>query len=131
MKELVINQVVIPLLGVGINIVGGIAAYYAKQFYNKHKNVLELEEQQLQQKIGEDKYNMDVARVRQAVYAVEQLGKEFNWSGTFKHNKVLEMIEGKIALTDEQVFNIIKGVVGEINVNKNNVVTNNKVSLIK
>lgn len=118
MRNLFISQVVIPILGVVFNILLGVIAFYIKTFWNKHKNVLELQRQQLIQKIGIDKYNADVVKVKEAVYAAEQLGKEFDWNGTLKHSKVLEMIEGKTGLTDDQIFNIIKSLVGEMNSNK-------------
>ena len=71
------------------------------------------------QKIGIDKYNSDVAMIKNAVKAVEQLGKENDWSGTFKHSKVLELIGDKTGLTDEEIYNIIKGTVLEVNSLKN------------
>ncbi|XOQ58323.1 MAG: hypothetical protein ACFWUI_01205 [Clostridium sp.] len=55
------------------------------------------------------------------VKTVEQLGKEFNWEGAVKHSKVLELIEGKTGLSDDEIYNIIKSTVLEVNqyVNKN------------
>jgi hypothetical protein len=76
---------------------------------------VDLQSQHLQQVIGQDKYNADVQTVKEAVYAVEQQAKEFNWEGEMKHSKVLDMIEGKTGLTDEQVFNLIKGFVLQVN----------------
>ncbi|MCR3759135.1 hypothetical protein KYB31_09050 [Clostridium felsineum] len=115
MKEQIINQILIPVLGVLFNIIIGVIAYYAKQFYNKNKGIIELQEEQLKQKIGIDKYNQDVAIIKQTVQAVEQMGKEFNWTGEMKNSKVLALIEGKTGLTDEEIFNIIKAAVLQVN----------------
>ncbi|MFU0784327.1 hypothetical protein [Clostridium sp.] len=59
--------------------------------------------------------------VQDMVKTVEQLGKEFNWEGAVKHSKVLELIEGKTGLSDDEIYNIIKSTVLEVNqyVNKN------------
>lgn len=119
MKEIIISQILIPILGAIISTFIGIMTYYARQLYNKHKDFLQLQKQQLIQKIGIDKYNADVAIIKNTVKAVEQLGKENDWSGTFKHSKVLELIGNKTGLTDEQIYNIIKGTVLEVNSLKN------------
>lgn len=115
MKEILISQVLTPIIEVIISTILGIALYYVRKFYNKHKDFLELQRQQLIQKINIDKYNKDIAVVKNAVNAVEQLGKENKWKGTIKHAKVLEIIKDKTGLTDEQIFNVIKGAVLEVN----------------
>lgn len=115
MKELLIEQVLTPIIGCIISTLLGIALYYFRQFYNKHKDFLELQRQQLMQKIGIDKYNADIAIVKNAVNAVEQLGKENDWSGTLKHAKALEIIKDRTGLTDDQIYNIIKAAVLEVN----------------
>ncbi|AGK96525.1 phage holin, LLH family [Clostridium pasteurianum] len=119
MKEIIISQILIPILGAIISTFIGIITYYARQLYNKHKGFLQLQQQELIQKIGIDKYNIDVVIIKNAVKAVEQLGKENDWTGTFKHSKVLELIADKTGLTDEQIYNIIKGAVLEVNSLKN------------
>lgn len=124
MKELFISQIVVPMLYVVVSVIFGIIAYFAKKFYSTHKDFLEFQRQWLIQKIGIDKYKQDVDTVQRAVYSAEQLGKEFDWQGAVKHSKALEMIEGKTGLTDDEIFNIIKGTVGYINANKNNAITN-------
>lgn len=111
----IINQVVIPVAGMVVSTVAGMIGYYAKNLYAKHKNVVDLQAQHLQQVIGKDKYDADKETVKEAVYAVEQQAKEFDWEGELKHSKVLDMVEGKTGLTDEQIFNLIKGFVLEVN----------------
>lgn len=118
MKELLLNKVIPDILYAMVTIFIGIITYYAKRFLLKHQDFLELQRQQLIQKIGIDKYNQDVAIIQNAVKSVEQLGKEFNWVGELKHSKVLELIEGKTGLTDEEIYNIIKATVAEFNLNK-------------
>lgn len=76
---------------------------------------MELQRQQLIQKIGIDRYNKDVETIKNAVKAVEQLGKENNWKGTLKQTKVLDMIADKTGLSDEEIYNIIKAAVLEVN----------------
>ncbi|WP_297430598.1 hypothetical protein [Clostridium sp.] len=115
MSELIINQIVIPVVGVIVSMILGLIAYFVKQFYDSHKNMLETQRQYLIQKIGIDKYNQDITVIKGAVATAEQLGKEFDWTGIVKHTKVLEMIEGKTGLTDEEIFNTIKAAVSEIN----------------
>lgn len=121
MRDLLLNKIVPDVLYAIITILIGLITYYAKQFWLKHKDFLELQREQLIQKIGIDTYNKDVAMLQNAVYAVEQLGKEFDWEGTVKHSKVLEMIEGKTGLSNEEIYSIIKATVGEINAGKANV----------
>jgi hypothetical protein len=62
-----------------------------------------------------EEYNKDKQIVCDAVKAVEQLGRESHWQGTMKHSKVLEIIKDKTSLTDDEIFNIIKGAVLEVN----------------
>lgn len=115
MRDIIINQVFIPILEVVLTTILGIVAYYAKQFYNKHEDFLKLQREQLIQKIGIDKYNKDVALVKYMVATAEQLGKENDWSATLKHSKVIEMLKGKTDLTDDEIYNIIKAAVLEVN----------------
>ncbi len=114
MSELIINQIVIPVVGVVISMLLGFIAYFFRQLYINHKSMIELQKQALIQKIGIDKYNHDVTVIKGAVATAEQLGKEFDWEGTLKHTKVLELIEGKTGLSDEEIFNTIKAAVAEI-----------------
>jgi hypothetical protein len=129
MRDLLLNKIVPDLLYTIVTIILGIITYYVKKFWIEHKSFLELQRQQLIQKIGIDKYNQDVAAVKEAVKAVEQLGKEFDWEGTIKHSKVLEIIEGKTGLTSDEVYNIIKATVLEVNKPKeNNTITNTTIT---
>lgn len=111
----IINEVIIPIAGVVISVTGGFISYYVKKFYTKHSDLIEVQKKSIQDKIGIDNYNEDVTIIKNAVYSVEQLGKEFDWEGALKHSKVLEMIEGKTSLTDEEIYNIIKATVLEVN----------------
>lgn len=115
MKELVINQIVIPLLVAIIGTILEVSRRQLKAFLDAHKELIEKEKEALENSIGIEKYNKDVATIKIAVQAVEQLGKEFNWDGEIKHNKVLKLIEGKTGLTDEEIYNMIKAAVSEIN----------------
>jgi hypothetical protein len=119
MRDLLLNKIVPDLLYTIVTIILGIITYYVKKFWLEHKSFLELQRQQLIQKIGIDKYNQDVAAVKEAVKTVEQLGKEFDWEGTIKHSKVLELVEGKTGLASDEIYNIIKATVLEVNKPKN------------
>lgn len=118
MKEILINQVLSPIIGAIVSMLLGILVYYVNQFYNKQKRFLELQERELIQKIGIEKYSADVEVVKNAVKTVEQIGKEKNWMGDLKYTKALEIIKGKTGLTDEDIYNIIKAAVLEVNAMK-------------
>lgn len=120
MRDLLLNKIIPDLLYTIVTILIGLVTYYFKKFLAEHKNFLDVQRQQLIQKIGIDKYNQDVAAVKEAVKTVEQLGKEFDWESTIKHSKVLELIEGKTGLTSDEIYNIIKATVLEVNKPKNN-----------
>lgn len=118
MKELVINQIVVPLLVAGIGTIIEIGRRQVKKFLDSKQKLIEKQKEALQQSMGIEQYNQDVKAVKQTVMTVEQLGKENDWEGELKHSKVLEMIEGKTGLSDDEIFNIIKATVGELNANK-------------
>lgn len=115
MNELIINQIVIPIVAAGIGTILEVARRQFKKYLDSKQELIDLQKEQVKQAIGNDQYNKDKQVVQDAVKTAEQLGKEFNWEGTLKHTKVLELIEGKTGLTDEQIFNIIKATVLEVN----------------
>lgn len=122
MKELVINQVVIPVLVAVIGSILEISRRQLKTYLDSKRELIEKQKEALEQSMGIEQYNKDVATVKEAVAAVEQLGNEFNWKGTLKHSKVLEMIEGKTGLSDEEIYNMIKATVVGINKISKNIV---------
>lgn len=115
MKELIINQVVIPLLLAGIGTIAEIARRQYKKYIDSKQELIEKQKEALQQTMGIEQYNKDVSTIKQAVMTIEQLGKEYDWKGAIKHTKVLELVEGKTGLTDEEIFNIIKAAVAGLN----------------
>ncbi|AGK95420.1 hypothetical protein [Clostridium pasteurianum] len=121
-SQTVINEIIIPIIGASVVTVLEIGRRQLKAFLDAHKELIEKQKEAVIQTIGTEKYNKDVAIVKNAVFAVEQLGKEFNWEGAIKHSKVLELITGKTGLTDDEIFNIIKGAVLEVNNFKNDIV---------
>lgn len=118
--QVIINSIVIPLVGAGIVTVLALARNEAKAVFKAHKAFIEKQENALETTIGTEQYNKDKQIVKDAVYAAEQLGKEFDWRGELKHSKALEFIEGKTGLSDSDVYNIIKGTVLEVNNLQNN-----------
>lgn len=115
MNQTLITSIIIPILVAVIGTILEIARRQVKAFIDSNRQLIEKQKQALIQSMGIERYNADVAIVKQAVQTVEQLGKEFNWEGTVKHSKVLEMIEGKTGLTDTEIYNIIKAVVLQVN----------------
>ncbi|MDP4143169.1 MAG: hypothetical protein Q8936_01625 [Bacillota bacterium] len=119
MKELVINQIIVPILVAVIGTILEVARRQVKSYLDAKKELISKQKEALEQSMGTEQYNKDKQTIRETVMAVEQLGKEFNWEGTFKHSKVLELIEGKTGLKEDEIFNIIKAGVAEINISKN------------
>ncbi|AGK95643.1 hypothetical protein [Clostridium pasteurianum] len=115
LSQIVINEIIIPVIGAGVVTVLEVGRRQLKAFLDAHKDLIEKQKEALIQTIGIDQYNKDVAIVKNAVFAAEQLGKEFNWEGAIKHSKVLGLISGKTGLTDEEIYNIIKAAVLEVN----------------
>ncbi|WP_026882234.1 hypothetical protein [Clostridium akagii] len=115
MNQTLITSIIIPILVAVIGTILEIARRQLKSFIDSNRQLIEKQKQALIQSMGIERYNADVAIVKRAVQTVEQLGKEFNWEGTVKHSKVLEMIEGKTGLTDTEIYNIIKAVVLQVN----------------
>lgn len=115
MKELIINQIVTPLLVAVVGTILEIGRRQLKTFLDSKQVLIAKQEQALEQTMGTEQYNKDKAYLQGIVKTVEQLGQEFNWEGVAKHSKVLEMISGKTGLSDDEIFNIIKETVLEIN----------------
>lgn len=113
--QVIINSIVIPVVGAGIVAILALVRSEIKAFLNAHKVFIEKQEKALETTIGAQEYNKDKQIVKDAVYAAEQLGKEFDWKGELKHSKVLETIEGKTGFSDSEIYNIIKGTVLEVN----------------
>lgn len=65
MSNIIVNQVIPDTLYIFLSVVFSFILYYAKKFYNNHKDILEKQKEALQQTMGIEKYN-----------AVEQLSKE-------------------------------------------------------
>jgi hypothetical protein len=118
MKDLIINQIIVPVLIVLIGTIIEIGRRQLKKFLGSNEELIDKQKQALQQSIGIELYNKDRETIRDAVKAVEQLGKENHWAGSLKHSKVFEMVQGKTGLTDEEIFNIIKATVAEFNIIK-------------
>lgn len=115
MKEQIIIQIIIPVLGAIICTILEIGRREIKAYLNSKQGLIEKGNKALEQSMGIEQYNKDVATVKQAVQAAEQMGKEFNWTGEMKNSKVLKLIEGKTGLTDEEIYNIIKACVLQVN----------------
>lgn len=118
MKEQLINQIVVPILVAVIGSILEVARRQVKTYLDSKQTLIEKQKQALEQSMGIEQYNKDVDTVKLAVNAVEQLARGTDWEGIVKHSKVLEMIEGKIGLSEEEIFNIIKATVNGFNKDK-------------
>lgn len=115
MKDIFINQVVIPVLAAAIVTIIEVGRRQVKNYLDSKQELIEKQKEALKQSMGIEQYNQDVNTIKSAMATVEQLAKEFNWSGEIKHSKVLEMIKDKVGLSDDEIYNIIKATVLEIN----------------
>lgn len=120
MKDILINQIVIPLLIAAIGTVIEVGRRQVKSYLDSKQELIDKQKEALKQSMGIEQYNKDKDIVQSAVKAVEQLGKEFDWTGEIKHSKVLELIKDKTNLSEDEIFYIIKGTVSEINKDNTN-----------
>ena len=118
MKEQIINQIVVPILVAIIGSILEVARRQVKTYLDSKQTLIDKQKEAIKQSMGIEQYNKDVSTVKQMVLTVEQLGKEFDWQGALKHSKVLEMLAGKTGLSDDEIYNIIKATVAELNKDK-------------
>lgn len=87
-----------------------------KSFYNKQMDLINVQQEALKAKLGEEEYNRTKQEVQDIIYKIEQLGKELAWDAVTKHAKAAEEIASKYTgLSDEDIYNIIKTTVGMMN----------------
>ncbi|AGK97424.1 hypothetical protein [Clostridium pasteurianum] len=120
LSQTVINEIIIPIIGAGVATILEIGRRQVKAFLDSKQDLINKQKEAIKQTMGIELYNKDVAIIKNAVKTVEQLGREFNWAGALKHTKVLELIKNKTGLSDDEIFNIIKGTVLEVNSLKSN-----------
>lgn len=123
MKELIVNQIVIPVLVAGIGTILEIGRRQVKFYLDSKQDLIKKQDKALEQSMGTEQYNKDKTYLKGIVKTVEQLGKEFDWEGTVKHSKVLEIIKDKTNLRDDEIYNIIKETVFEVNQGNNKTTT--------
>lgn len=115
MNQILISNIIIPVIGAIIGTIIEIGRRQIKNYLDSKQELIQKQKEALQQSMGIERYNKDKHVVQDAVKTVEQLGKEFDWEGAVKHSKVLELIKGKTGLSDDEIYNIIKGTVLEVN----------------
>lgn len=118
MKDLLIKQIIIPLLIAAIGTVIEVGRRQVKSYLDSKQELIDKQKEALKQSMGIEQYNQDIKTVKEAVAAAEQLGKEFDWTGEIKHSKVLELIKDKTNLSEDEIFYIIKGTVSGLNKDK-------------
>ena len=93
-----------------------------KSFYNKQMDLINVQQEALKAKLGEEEYNHTKQEVQDIIYKIEQLGKELAWDAVTKHAKAAEEIASKYTgLSDEDIYNIIKTTVGMMNSKGSNI----------
>ncbi|SMC26832.1 hypothetical protein SAMN02745134_02964 [Clostridium acidisoli DSM 12555] len=117
MKNLFISEILNYIIVIGIGVLSLFVRRQLKIYTNSKLKLIEIQKEAIKQSMGIAAYNKDRSLVIDIVKTVEQLGKEFNWNDEFKHIKVLQFIEGKTGLSDEEIYNMIKSTVLDINRN--------------
>lgn len=112
-KELLI-QLIASALSIAVTALLGILSFYLKKYLCSKQKILEYQKQQLINKIGYEHYTHDIKIAQGIIHSVEQLGKEYDWASIVKHTHAAELISEKTRLSAEDIFNIIKATVGEI-----------------
>lgn len=112
------KEIITDICYIGVTTIAGIATYYGKKFIDSKQGLIDKQQEALEQQIGYAQYNKDVDIAKRTVLAIEQEGKEFNWEGDLKHSKATEIISQKTGLSSGDIYDIIKSVVGEINLDK-------------
>lgn len=123
MKGLFINQIIVPALVAGIGTILEIGRRQIKSYLDSKKDLIAKQDKALEQSMGTEQYKKDKEYLQGIVKTIEQIGKEQNWEGTVKHCKVLEIIKDKTGLSNDDIYNIIKETVLEINQANNKTVT--------
>lgn len=78
LSQTIINDIIIPVVGAGVVTVLEIGRRQVKAFLDSKQELINKQKEAIKQSMGIELYNKDVAVVKKAVFAVEQLGKEFN-----------------------------------------------------
>lgn len=116
--ERIVSDIISNVCYIAVTTIGGLISYHVKKYLESKKSAIEKQEQLLMEQLGQAQYNRNKELAIQCIYAVEQMGKEFNWEGAIKHSQATKMITDKTNLTEDEIFSIIKSVVGEMNKNK-------------
>lgn len=117
-KELLIQEIIPLVFYAVISTAASVATYELKKFIAARQDLIEKERAKLIQAIGIEKYNHDIQIAKSIICSIEQMGKEYNWEGSVKHTKAFELISQKTSLSEDDIFQIIKGTVGEFNLMK-------------
>ncbi|ERI89435.1 hypothetical protein HMPREF1982_04707 [Clostridiales bacterium oral taxon 876 str. F0540] len=120
MKDILINQIIPDVLYLILTTIFGLITYYVKQYLNSQSSMIEVQKQQMIEKIGVERYENDVKIAKQIILAVEQMGREFKWESEIKHTKAVEMISERTGLGTNDIYNIIKATVAEFNKDRDN-----------
>lgn len=97
----------------------------AKKWWIANQSLIEAQRQHVIQKIGIDKYNQDVEMAKTIIKSIEEQARSIDWTSEIKHAKATEIISGITSLSSDQIFNIIKATVDELNASKPKTVATN------
>ena len=105
------KEIITDVCYVGVTTIAGIATYYGKKFIDSKQGLIEKQKEALKKQIGDAQYNKDVDIAKRTILAIEQ-------EGAMKHSKATEIITQKTGLSSGDIYDIIKSVCAEINLNK-------------
>lgn len=118
MINLIFNQIIPDILFLIIAISFCFLVYYIKNYVNIQKELINKQKAELDNVLEKTNYETDKTKAIEIINAIEQMGKEFDWEGIAKHSRATELINQNTNLNTEDIFNIIKATVNEINKNK-------------
>lgn len=119
----ILIQIIPQILYFIITVFIGFITTIVKKWWDAHKHLIEIQEQQIAQAIGIDKYNQNIMIAKLLIHSVEEQAKKLNWDSTIKHAKATELISNATGFSGEQIFNIIKATVDELKTDKLKVIT--------
>lgn len=114
----IILQILPQFLFLIVTFIMAVLTAIAKKWWKANQSLIEVQKQQLIQKIGIDKYNQQVALAKTLIHSVEEQARDLDWDSAIKHAKATELISEATGFSNDEIFNIIKATVDEWNANK-------------
>lgn len=118
MKELIINQIIVPVMTMVIATILEIARRQLKTYLESKQDLIEKQKQLAIQQMGQAQYDADKDKAIEIVNAVEQLARNYNWEGAFKRSRAAEWIMKETKLTSTDIDIILEAAINGFNKNK-------------